>query len=221
MRFAPFTSVVWRAFLVATGSVVSIMVATTIWLGSMTHLQTFPPDGQTPASSPVDAIVVLGAGSYLGDRLNPCLVARVEQAAQLYRQGGAPLVIMSGGDDSKDPAINESTTMRAIGIANGIPADRILQEDRSTSTYENIVFSREILEEQDLRSIALVTEVYHNPRALMTARSNLPGITVLTAPTDQSPCWQRWGYGSRFFLREPVAFWYYLLTGKISLDSTI
>lgn len=198
-------------------NLIGVYLATAVWLGSMTHQDT---------RAPADVILVLGAGSYIDDRINPCLVARVAHAAALHQDAYAPIVVMSGGDDSQWETVNESATMRAIGIARGIPAEQVYREGESTSTYENIIFSDEVFEQieaetgSEIRSVLLVTEAYHNPRAALTAIGNLDE-TVYLAPTDASECWQRWGYLSRFFLREPIAFWYYLISGKIPLDSVL
>ena len=69
----------------------------------------------------------------------------------------------------------------------GVPADRILQEDRSTSTRENLRFSKELLAEQGCmpKEIALVTNEFHQLRASMIAKDC--GWTVSSIPAHTQP----------------------------------
>ena len=71
--------------------------------------------------------------------------------------------------------------------ARGVPADRILQEDRSTSTRENLRFSKELLIENGYmpKEIALVTNEFHELRAGMIAKDC--GWTVSSIPAGTQP----------------------------------
>src|SRR6185436_21171173 len=71
-----------------------------------------------------------------------------ERGAQLFLEGWAPLVVFSGGLGAitkhlwQDP---EANRFAAIAIGMGVPPDRILIENRSTNTGENVLFTRELL----------------------------------------------------------------------------
>src|ERR1700749_1724825 len=122
-----------------------------------------------------DVILVLGGNVYGGTscygpicqqkgfvpnrRLNPCLVGRVDQAVSLYKDHYAPKILMSGGNDKEDNA-NEAEAMEKIATEAGIPASDILMEKKSTSTYENFLFSQKILTEAGLHSVIIVTDPY-------------------------------------------------------------
>ncbi len=161
---------------------------------------------------PADAIVVFGASAYHNGNYNPCLLARVDQAVQLHTQALAPKILMTGGLNPEDNAI-EAAVMQQIAVELGASSSAILLESRATSTYENVAFSNSILEEQNLDSVILVTEGFHMFRAAAVA--NGFGWNYTIAPTNESPCWQRWRFLSRFFLREPLVTAYYLITGKL------
>jgi uncharacterized SAM-binding protein YcdF (DUF218 family) len=149
-----------------------------------------------------DAVIVLGARVNYNDHINPCLVARVEHGAKLVRDGLAKFLIVSGGDDVEDGA-NEANAMRGIALTAGISSEQIILEPKATSTFENLEFSQKILEQRKLKSVIVVTEPYHMPRAAMIARKL--GLEFSSSPAPESACWSRWKHMSRFFLREPFA----------------
>jgi len=102
-----------------------------------------------------DAIVVLG-GELNGER--------TRKGAELYRQGLAPVVIFSEGTKLswRTDAIEE---MRALAVLEGVPAEAILEERRSRSTYENAFYTRELMEGQGMTSALVVTSDWHGRRA--------------------------------------------------------
>ncbi|MFW5704166.1 MAG: YdcF family protein [Patescibacteria group bacterium] len=181
-----------------------VFLTTAVFLGSQTGLDT---------SQKADAAIVLGAASYIDGQLNPCLISRVEEGVELYKEGTVPILIMSGGDDEEHIGVNEAKTMQMIAIDQGVPAEHIRVEARSTSTYENIIFTQNILQSEEASSVILVTEPFHMPRARITAQKHLK-IPVYVKPATESPCWEQ-EYWTGYFFREIVAFWFYVLTGKL------
>ena len=159
-----------------------------------------------------DAVIVLGARVNYNNRLNPCLVARVEHGAKLIQDGLAKFLIVSGGNDVEDGA-NEATAMRDMALAAGISSEQIILEPKATSTFENLEFSKIILERRNLKSVIVVTEPYHMPRAAMIARKI--GLDFSSSPAPESACWSRWKHFSRFFLREPIALLENWLKGSL------
>ena len=149
-----------------------------------------------------DAVIVLGARVNYNDYLNPCLVARVEHGAELVRDRLAKFLIVSGGNDVEDGA-NEASAMREMALRAGISSEQIILEPKATSTFENLEFSQTILEQRKLKSVIVVTEPYHMPRAAMIARKLK--LDFSSSPAPESACWSRWKHFSRFFLREPFA----------------
>ena len=90
----------------------------------------------------------------------------------------------------------------------GVPEDKILQEDRSTSTWENFVFSRQLLLENGVdenQPIAYATSDFHCWRAGWTARqAGFAQARRIPAPTPISQRLPSW-------LREAAGVGYYLL----------
>ena len=122
-----------------------------------------------------DYIIVLGCGLRMDGSPTPLLAGRIDRAIEFYRAqireiGKAPVFVTSGGQGPNE-VISESASMKAYLIENGIPEEHILQEDQSSSTYENMLFSKKII--QDLNPEARVlysTSNYHVFRSGLIAR---------------------------------------------------
>lgn len=116
-----------------------------------------------------DVAIVLGAAVW-GEQPSPGLRERLEKALWLYREGYVPYLIVSGGVGPGKP-ISEAEAMRRWLEEQGIPGERILMEDRARSTYENLAFSRAIMERHGFRTALVVSHGYHLARAVEMARS--------------------------------------------------
>lgn len=125
-----------------------------------------------------DYIIVLGSGLIGGKTVSPLLAGRIDRALKVYRRQAdkkkkPPMLIMSGGKGG-DEQIAESEAMKQYALEQGISEDHILVEDQSKNTYENMLFSRRIIEsrEQDMKHLRILfsTSNYHVFRASIYAR---------------------------------------------------
>lgn len=114
-----------------------------------------------------DYIVVLGAG-ILGTKVTPLLAARIDRGIELLNRNPDAVLLMSGGQGPGEE-ITESEAMAAYALGQGVDADRILMEQRSISTEENLRFSKELMEKEKPK-IIIVTTAYHVFRALILAK---------------------------------------------------
>ncbi|MEU2043025.1 YdcF family protein [Nocardia niwae] len=129
--------------------------------------------GLLPYQRGMDAIVVHGAGLVDGE-VSPLLAARLERAIEVYRgetdDGRAPLLIASGGKGS-DEEVSEAAAMAEYLIGRGVPEDRVVLEDRSGSTEENLLFTKRLLGERGPTTrMVLVTSNFHVLRTAILAR---------------------------------------------------
>lgn len=158
---------------------------------------------------PADAAVVLSTRAYEEGRLNPCLVARVEAAVELYRAGKVKKLVMTGGvsRDLQSAAGN----MQAIAEKMGVRKADIIQEREAGNTFENIVFSRKFIENSP--RVVIVSAGFHLTRARMMADRQWHGhdIQVYAAPFCSEPYG---GYGFTV-LRESAAFVKNALKGRL------
>ncbi|MEU8463784.1 YdcF family protein [Streptomyces sp. NPDC029003] len=144
--------------------------------------------GRIKVRGDVDHVVLLGSGLIGGERVPPLLASRLRKgqeiyAAQLARGSRPPLLLPSGGKGS-DEKVPEARAMADWLIAAGVPAEHIVLEDRSTTTEENMLFSREIMEAADpgYRCV-VVTNNFHAFRAAMMARKTGVNGQVVGSPT--------------------------------------
>jgi uncharacterized SAM-binding protein YcdF (DUF218 family) len=129
----------------------------------------YPPFHPT-STSKFDAIVVLSGGVSPQGSLRPQAELSGESrrrttcGADLYLQGLAPKLIVTGGDASAfGQGIAEAPEMKRLMHRLGVPDHAILLEQRSRNTFENAVNAKQLLPG---RSILLVTSAYHLPRAV-------------------------------------------------------
>ena len=140
----------------------------------------------------VDFVVVLGAGLRGGREVSPLLASRLNRGRRLFdaerAAGGDPYLITSGGR-GPDEQVSEAQAMAEYLVARGVPRDRVLLEDRSTSTFENLAYSGEIMRERGgaYRSV-VVTNNFHVLRAALIARRAEVDAQVVGSPT----AWYFW-----------------------------
>lgn len=127
---------------------------------------------------PAQAIVVLGAAQYDG-RPSPVLQARLDHAVALYREGIAPLIVVTGSNRPGD-RVTEASASAAYLHANGIPDDAIRREVQGTNTYDQIAASRRLLRQEGLSTVVLVSDPLHSHRLALTARET--GLDASISP---------------------------------------
>jgi uncharacterized SAM-binding protein YcdF (DUF218 family) len=128
----------------------------------------FPQWLLTVESSPAksDVIVVLGGEPRV----------RVARALEIYRVGLAPKILVSGAGDC-------SENIRQL-VAGGVPRAAIIAECASKTTMENARFCGPLLRQQNARKIIVVTSWYHSRRALACFEKAVPGVEILSLPTQ-------------------------------------
>ena len=173
-----------------------------------------------------DYIIVLGAWINEG-KVPPLLARRIDKAVAFYRMqeevGSPPKLVLSGGQGS-DESCPEAEAMKAYAMEKGIPSEHILLETKSTSTLENMRFSKEIMDEDfheashgapagPYRCI-FATNNYHVMRAGIVARKaglKIDGIGARTA----------FYYLPNAILREYLAYLYIHMKWHIAFVSCI
>jgi uncharacterized SAM-binding protein YcdF (DUF218 family) len=145
---------------------------------------------RTDEARPVDAIVVLGAAQYDG-RPSPVLAARLDHALELWQQGYADRIVVTGGRRPGD-RFTEATASADYLIARGVPDSAILREVQGTSTWQSLAATARILRNRGLESVLVVSDPYHSLRARETAREL--GLDAHASPTLTSPVhgWAEW-----------------------------
>jgi len=155
---------------------------------------------ETVTSPPnVDAIVVLGGSTEPALDPRPMTEVnaagdRVIYAAMLFHEYPHAKVLLSGGDidfldqSSATPASDMADLLKMMGV----PDSAILLQDRSQNTYEDALYSCEMIKAEGFQNVLLVTSAMHMPRSEKLFEKQ--GCEVIPAPTDFSitkVAWQK------------------------------
>lgn len=136
------------------------------------------------------AIVILGGGTRGSDSPRPMTEIneagdRLLYGASLYHEGAAPIILVTGGSiewltpEGIGPEANDMSALMALL---GIPRDALRLEAESRNTYENALFSQQMLADEGIEDILLVTSAMHMPRSVPLFEAQ--GLHVTPAPTD-------------------------------------
>ena len=129
------------------------------------------------SDAPVSAVIVLGAGVN-GETPSLTLRTRIDAAAAYLEEHPDVPVVLSGGQGPGE-AITEAECMRRALVRRGVDESRLYPEERSTSTQENLRYSRAILEELGVdpaQRVAIVTSDFHLCRARLMWGSDTAAV---------------------------------------------
>jgi len=198
------------------------------WLVSPLQLR-FPPPSRT--LSPYGIIVLGGAVNAPGRRVDPEILETNEAGERLTallvlarRYPDAKLVFTGGAGGLLDQGPAEADIVKARIGALGLDPARIIFENRSRNTYENALFTKQIVEPKSGQTWFLITSAWHMPRAMGCFREQ--GFDVQAFPVDYRA--GNWHAADPTFIaassgllltdvavREWIGLLVYRLTGKI------
>lgn len=137
----------------------------------------------TPPQNP-DTVIVLGCKVQKNGNPSLMLSKRINAAYDYLSENPEPICVVAGGKGSDEP-VSEAEAMKKALIEKGIEESRIITEDRSESTRQNIEFSLKILEEKgiEVNEAAIVTDGFHQFRASLIAKEYGIAPTAVSADT--------------------------------------
>ncbi len=128
-----------------------------------------------------DRLGVADVGLVLGNTIasdgtpSPRLQARLERTVELYRGGYFPAVIASGGIGKE--GFDEAAVMRDYLVSHGIPADRVIMDNRGATTFMSARNTVEISRQQGFHSVFVISQYFHLPRTrLALERFGIPAV---------------------------------------------
>lgn len=172
------------------GAASLLLVSTLAWIGTneaQSLARALPPD--------CDTIVVLGTSIEDGEP-TPHLRMRLDAAIDAAERYPRAVIIPSGGLDTGE-TVSEARVMAAFMEERGIGAERIVIEPRSTSTYENLVYSRPLARGD---TTVVITSGFHTLRAALWCRWMDWDVVTVGSPTP-------WAVGVHWRVRECLALW--------------
>jgi len=166
-----FSSKLFIVIIIATG-VLFLIVESTILVNGF----------KTDSDHKADYIIVLGAG-VRGETPSLTLSKRLEKAYEYLYKNHEVVAILSGGQGSGEN-ITEAEAMRRYLIGKGISKERLLLENQSTSTEENIINSFEIINKYNKDAkVIIITSRFHILRSKMLAKDNGKKVEGIGANT--------------------------------------
>jgi uncharacterized SAM-binding protein YcdF (DUF218 family) len=112
---------------------------------------------------------------------------RVDEAARLWREGLFRWSIVSGGV-TPGSSLSECAILRDAMIARGIPAEKILSEDRAMNTGENVIFSLPVIDaalgRKNVRSVICLGNTWTARRYAMTLQRHWPDVEKMLVTVD-------------------------------------
>jgi uncharacterized SAM-binding protein YcdF (DUF218 family) len=132
---------------------------------------------------PSSAIVVMGAAQWNG-KPSPVLQGRLDHAVELYEEGAAPMIVVTGGKQAGDRVTQGLSGYRYMRD-HGVPEAAIKVEVEGTNSYEELSASALILRQAEVGDdVVIVTDPYHALRVEEIADE--VGLSAQVSPTDAS-----------------------------------
>ena len=131
---------------------------------------------------PADAVIVLGAAAS-DSGVSPVYRARLDHGIDLYRQGFAGTLIVTGG---RAEGNRQSDAYRACeyAVSQGVPAADVLLEDTSRITQENLENAKALMEASGMETALIVSDPLHMKRAMLLAED--AGLCAYSSPTPMT-----------------------------------
>jgi uncharacterized SAM-binding protein YcdF (DUF218 family) len=162
-------------------TVLALVVASVGWFGF--NLWQVHATGTSDQARHVDAIVVMGAAQYDG-RPSPQLAARLDHVVELWNDGEAPFVVVTGGKLPGDRYTEAEASSRYL-TERGVAGGAILEENQAHNSYDSLRGVRDLLAAKGLHRILLVSDPYHSLRIRLVSQEL--GLTAYVSPTRTSP----------------------------------
>lgn len=121
-----------------------------------------------------DYFIILGNQVVGKDTPSSLMIERVDSAVEYLSKNKKCIAVVCGGITTDEQIISEAELMKKLLVEKGIGADRIILEDKSTTTFENFEYAREVIENHSGKSIenvpvAFLSSDYHIHRASLIA----------------------------------------------------
>jgi len=162
--------------------VVAALVAMLILYLAVTAWQVFRA-ARTDEASPAQAIVVLGAAQYDG-RPSGALAQRLDHALELYEEGFAGIIVVTGGRREGD-RFTEAAASAAYLRQHGVPDSALRLEIGGTNSWEQLAAAARFLRREGVTEVVLVSDPWHALR--IDAIASEVGLDAHVSPAGRVP----------------------------------
>jgi len=138
--------------------------------------------GNTRSEASADAAIVLGAAVW-SSGVSPVFRERINHGIDLYQKGKVRKLIFTGGQGNPGEP-TESSAARDYALQSGVPAQDILIEEKSHTTYENIQYAKQVADAHGIKKVLIVSDPLHMKRAVLMAQD--VGLRAEPSPTPST-----------------------------------
>jgi uncharacterized SAM-binding protein YcdF (DUF218 family) len=164
-----------------TAKILSVILSTAILVAGLLAWRIYS-FGNISSDARADAAVVLGAAVWT-NQVSPVFRERINHAINLYRTGQVRKLIFTGGQGNPGEP-TESSAARDYAIQSGVAAGDILIEEKSHTTYENILYAKQLADTHGINKVLIVSDPLHMKRAMAMAED--VGLTAEASPTPST-----------------------------------
>ena len=186
----------WRWFTTAVWFTLAALAIAGLFLIGAIYRQ-----ARTDGARPAEAIVVLGTAQYNGWP-GPVFRARLDRALTLWRDGYAPLIVVTGGKMPGDGYTEAEAAWNYLVDA-GVPPEAIVSENAASDTWESMQGVAALLQPLGADEVILVSDGFHLFRSRLMARD--VGLQAWGSPADDSPIRTGGGGELAYVVREAAA----------------
>ncbi len=140
--------------------------AAALYFSALVYILSFSLKPNIPEHA--DAILVLGAKVNLDNSPSDPLYERTNEAVKLYAQNKAEYIITTGGVGLG--SIPEASISALVAEEKGVPKEKILKDQNSHNTFQNVDEGRKIAKEYNIKSVIVISDRYHVARGVLVAR---------------------------------------------------
>jgi len=138
--------------------------------------------GNTRSDESADAAIVLGAAVW-SSGVSPVFRERINHGVELYQKGKVRKLIFTGGQGNPGEP-TESSAARDYALQSGVPLQDILIEQKSHTTYENILYAKQVADGNGIKKVLIVSDPLHMKRAVLMAHD--VGLEAEPSPTPST-----------------------------------
>jgi uncharacterized SAM-binding protein YcdF (DUF218 family) len=162
--------------------VLAFLAAVAVVYVAVTFVQVWRASNRDERLPGAQAIIVLGAAQYDGVP-SPALANRLDHAAELYEEGVADLIVVTGGRQEGDRFTEAEASANYLEDL-GIPGDRIERETTGDSSWQSLASAADLLQERGIDRVVLVSDPYHAMR--IDGIAHELGLDATVSPADGS-----------------------------------
>ncbi|WP_455538865.1 YdcF family protein [Terrisporobacter sp.] len=151
-----YTKIIYKIY----RGIMILFISTFIFLEGAIIINMYRTKDVNSIDNNINTMIILGA-KVNKDGVSKTLKLRLDKAIEYYNIKKNINIIVSGGQGC-DEISTEALAMKNYLIKNGVPKNKIIMENKATTTLENIVFSKRIIENRNLKGkVLIVTSDYH------------------------------------------------------------